>query len=171
MAIWHTVLTRDTFIGGEGNRLVADDPNGRGFYMPPNCTSNALFLLLLRNLLVQDWDMNNDGVPETLRLLYAAPRRWMADGCNIRFERCPTAFGEVSAHIVSQLKQGEVTARIETPNRPIKRFSIRLPLPAGWKIISADVDGQSLTPSPDNTFDLTGRTGSLTLRCRVTVIQ
>ena len=66
-------MTRDTYIGGEGSRFLDGDRWGRSFYLPPNSASNAMFLLTLRGLLVQDWDLDDDGRPETLRLLYGAP--------------------------------------------------------------------------------------------------
>src|SRR5204862_6814739 len=34
----------------------------------------------LRYLLVQDYDLDDDGRPETLRLRFAAPRPWLEDG-------------------------------------------------------------------------------------------
>src|SRR5437870_2930908 len=68
-------LTRNTFIGGEGCSLRPVDDGGRFFYCPPNSAANAHFLSMLRGLLVQDWDLNDDGRPETLRLLFATPRR------------------------------------------------------------------------------------------------
>ena len=53
-------MTRGTFIGGEGSRFVHGDANGRSFYLPPNSTSNAAWLLTLRFLLIQDWDLDED---------------------------------------------------------------------------------------------------------------
>src|SRR5204863_438491 len=47
-------LTRDTFIGAEGTGLRPLDRFGRPMYLPPNSTGNALFLCILRYLLVQD---------------------------------------------------------------------------------------------------------------------
>ena len=88
-------MTRDTFIGGEGSRFLHGDKHGRSFYLPPNSASNATFLTTLRYLLIQDWDLDDDGKPETLRLLDAIPPRWLADGKVIRVEKAPTAFGEM----------------------------------------------------------------------------
>ncbi|HEX6961603.1 MAG TPA: hypothetical protein VF175_07030, partial [Lacipirellula sp.] len=58
-------MTRDTYIGGEGSRFLHGDSDGRSFYLPPNSSSNAAWLVTLRNLLVQDWDLNEDSQPET----------------------------------------------------------------------------------------------------------
>ena len=80
-------MTRDTFVGGEGSRFFHGDKHGRSFYLPPNSASNATFLTTLRYLLIQDWDLDDDGRPETLRLLFGAPARWLRDG-RAGAERC-----------------------------------------------------------------------------------
>ena len=89
-------FTRNTLIAGEGCTLAPVDDGGRFFYCPPNSAGNAHFLSMLRNLLVQDWDLDDDGEPETLRLLFGTSRRWLEDGKQIDVERMPTAFGRVS---------------------------------------------------------------------------
>src|SRR5205814_6953195 len=101
-------MTRDTFVGGEGSRFLHGDKHGRSFYLPPNSASNAMFLTTLRYLLVQDWDLDDDGKPETLRLCDAIPPRWLADGQKLAVEKAPSAFGEVSFSIESRLGGGEV---------------------------------------------------------------
>ena len=73
-------LTRNTFIGGEGCTLVPVDAGGRFFYCPPNSAASAHVLSMLRYMLVQDWDLDDDGKPETLRLAFATPKRWLEDG-------------------------------------------------------------------------------------------
>ena len=110
-------FTRNTFIAGEGNSLTALDEYGRQFYCPPNSAGNAHFLQMLRHLLVQDWDLDDDGKPETLRLLFATPRRWLEDGKSIKVDRAPTAFGPVSFVVRSKLSQGEVVAEVDLPRR------------------------------------------------------
>jgi hypothetical protein len=77
-------FTRNTFVCAEGCSLAPVDDGGRFFYCPPNSAANAHFLSMLRHLLVQDRDLNDDGRPETLRLLFATPRRWLEDGQTIK---------------------------------------------------------------------------------------
>lgn len=160
-------LTRDTFIGGEGSCPLPLDQFGRQFYLPPNSASNAFFLSMLRNLLVQDWDMDGDGTPETLRLMYATPRRWLEDGKTIKVERAPTAFGEVSITMRSNLKKGEVTAEVSAPLRAPRRFLLRARLPEGWKASSATISDKKLPVDPTGAADLTGQTGRFTVRFAV----
>lgn len=160
-------MTRDTFIGGEGSRFVHGDRYGRSFYLPPNSASNAMFLITLRYLLVQDWDLNEDGKPDTLRLLYGVPRRWLRDGAALKMERAPTMFGEVSIEVASHLKAGEVLVRMIAPPRPLERMSLRLPLPSGWRTVAATIDGADLPLGKDATVDLAGRSGAFTVRFKV----
>ncbi len=87
-------MTRDTFIGCEGSSLAAVDEFGRQLYLPPNSAANSNYLQTLRYLLVQDYDMNDDGKPETLRLLFATPRAWLADGKEIKVANAPDGVWE-----------------------------------------------------------------------------
>ena len=90
--------------------------------IPRNSTANASFLMQLRYLLVQDFDFSDDGKPDTLRLCFATPRRWLEDGKQVKVERAPTAFGPVSVSLTSHLARGEVLATVQLPqrNRPDK---------------------------------------------------
>jgi hypothetical protein len=153
-------LTRDTFIGGEGSCLRPLDEFGRQMYLPPNSAGNANFLQQLRCLLVQDLDLeSDDGKPDTLRLLFATPRRWLRDGAEIRVDRAPTAFGEVSLRVRSDLEQGRITAQIDLPERPRARTLLRLRVPAGWRVTAATAGGRALPRASPETFDLSALAG------------
>ncbi len=161
-------LTRDSFIGGEGCSLTPLDENGRLFYCPPNSAGNAFFLATLRNLLVQDWDLDDDGKPETLRLLFATPRRWLTDGQVIEVERAATAFGEVSVRAQSHLAKGEIVADIEPrlrqrPNRTL----LRARLPEGWRIIGGQSAGKPLEVDAKGTADVSVFQDKFTVRFQV----
>ncbi len=161
-------MTRGTFIGGEGCRfLLGADANGRGFYLPPNTTSNATWLIVLRNLLIQDWDLNEDGEPDTLRLLYAMPRPWLVDGAEIRMKDAPTYFGRVSVEAISKLKEGHVEVRVSPPDRPVKTMLVRAPVPAGWHVDAAEVNGEVAKLIDGNCVDLSGRSKPIAVRFRV----
>ena len=73
-------FTPNTYVSGEGCSFTPADEGGRLLYCPPNSAANAHFLSMLRYLLVQDWDLDDDGKPETLRLCFATPKRWLGDG-------------------------------------------------------------------------------------------
>jgi hypothetical protein len=157
-------MTRGTFVGGEGSRFFHGDKHGRSFYLPPNTASNATFLTTLRYLLVQDWDLDDDGKPETLRLCDAIPPRWLADGQVITVGKAPTAFGEVSFTVKSQLSKGEVLAEVTAPPRPVKTWTLRMPDLPEFAISRVMVGDTELKRDADGRVDLTGRTGTFTVR-------
>lgn len=150
-------MTRDTFIGGEGSRFLHGDKHGRSFYLPPNSASNAMFLLTLRYLLVQDWDLDDDGKPDTLRLLYGAPGRWLEDGKTIRFERAPTMFGPVSVVAESRLKDGKVDVHVTPPPHRPAKVLVRPALPEGWRVAGASVQGAPVPVTREGAVDVSER--------------
>ena len=157
-------MTEDTFIGAEGTGLKPLDEFGRPMYLPPNSSANANFLWTLRYLLVQDWDMDDDGKPDTLRLLFATPRAWLRDGQTIKITRAPTAFGEVSVTVKSRLKHGEIIADIQPPQRETPRETLlRIRLPDGWRPVSANITKSvelprtSFLPMDDQTSSMENR--------------
>jgi hypothetical protein len=158
-------FTRNTFICAEGCSLTPQDAGGRIFYCPPNSAANAHFLSMLRYTLVQDWDLDNDGKPETLRLCFATPKRWLEDGKQIKIERAPTAFGPVAVRLQSKLSQGEVVAEVELParNQP-KQTLLRVRVPDGWKVTSAQTGASQLLVDERGTVDLSGLRGKVTVR-------
>jgi hypothetical protein len=160
-------LTRDTFIGGEGTCLTSLDEFGRAMYLPPNSAGNAFFLWTLRNLLVQDGDPDNDGKPATLRLLFATPRTWLADGKTIRFERAPTAFGEISIVAHSLLNRNEISVDVSAPPRAPKQSLLRIRPPAGWRVVGARTGKTALTPDAHGTVDITGLRDKFTVQFEV----
>lgn len=157
-------MTRETFIGGEGSRFLHGDRVGRSFYLPPNSAANAMFLMTLRYLLIQDWDLDDDGRPETLRLLFGAPARWFENGLASQVKDAPTAFGAISFDIESRLDNGEVMMNIDSPPRPIDRWLVRLPLPRRSKVTAVELSGNRLPVGPDGMVDLTGQSGQLRLK-------
>ena len=160
-------FTRDTFTSGESIGLGPLDDYGRPMYLPPNSGATAHWLWLLRYLLVQDWDLDDDGEPETLRLLFATTRRWLEAGKTIRVERAPTAFGEVSVVAKSRLAKGEVSVTVTPPPRAPKRMLLRARVPEGQRVISAKIGDKTLAVDGKGTVDLTGMTGTIALVLRV----
>lgn len=156
-------MTRDTFISAEGTGLVPLDKYGRAMSMPPNSSANALFLTTLRELLVQDQDMDDDGRPDTLRLLFATPRSWMRDGAVIRLERAATMFGDVSIIARSSLKDRKITVDVAAPPRAPKKMQLRARVPHGWRIVKAHTGDTELPLINVDTVDISGHAGKLKL--------
>jgi hypothetical protein len=161
-------FTRNTLVAGEGCTLAPVDPGGRFFYCPPNSAGNAHFLTMLRNLLVQDVDLDDDGEPETLRLLFGTSRRWLEDGKQIVVERAPTAFGPVGVRMESRLSVGEVVASVELPKRnPPKRALLRARVPEGWRVNGVTIDGKEAVVDEWGTVELSGLKGKVGVRFAV----
>ncbi|MGI8908504.1 MAG: hypothetical protein ACR2IE_18670 [Candidatus Sumerlaeaceae bacterium] len=155
-----------TFYSGEASGILPNDEYGRPFYLPPNSAANAFLLWMLRYMIVQDWDLNDDGKSETLRLLYATPKDWLRDGAKIKMERAPTAFGEISLNVESKLSSGEVTVRFKAPDRKPDKTLLKLRLPDGYNPKSADAGGKSIAIDDKGIADLTGLTGEQTIRMK-----
>jgi hypothetical protein len=161
-------FTRDTFICCEGSDIRPLDEHGRLMYLPPNSAGNANFLQQLRYLLVQDYDLDDDGREETLRLAFATPRRWLADGARVSVQKAPTTFGEVSFVIESALKDGRVEADVTLPDRsPAKATLLRLRLPDGYKVTAAKSGEQALKVTDGQTIDLTPLKGHVSMVAQV----
>jgi hypothetical protein len=165
-------FTRNTFVCGEGCSIEPVDTLGRIFYCPPNSAANAHFLSMLRYLLVQDLDVDDDGVPDTLRLLFGTPRRWLEDNKTIKVERAPTAFGPVSVFVQSKLNSGEVTADVDLPQRQTPKHTLlRIRIPDGWHVTSADAGSDKLSPDSKGTVDLSSLKGKATIHFHVEKTQ
>ena len=160
-------FTRDTFIAGEGGSLTPLDAQGRLFYCPPNSAGNAHFLTMLRHMLVQDWDTDDDGKPETLRIAFATPKLWLEDGKVIRADQSPTAFGVVSFALRSQLNAGEVIAEFSPPPRAPKQTLLRVRVPEGWRVVSARMGERELKPDAQGTVDISALREKAVLRFSV----
>lgn len=158
-------FTRNTLIAAEGNTLAPVDDGGRFFYCPPNSAGNAHFLSILRNLLVQDWDLDDDGEPETLRLLFGTSRRWLEDDKQIVVERAPTAFGSVSIRAESRLSAGQLVINAELPSRNVaKKVLLRARVPDGWRVTGANCEGKALAVDGNGVVDLSGRMGAVSVK-------
>lgn len=160
-------LTPNTFIGCEGSGLIPMDKWGRPMCLPPNSASNAFFLWTLRYLLIQDWDEDDDGKPDTLKLLFATPRRWLKDGSKIVIGNAPTAFGNVSLEITSRIKRGEILGEISLPTHQPKSCFLRLRLPSDYEIIEAETRKGKLKLSSHDIINLTGLEGKISFRVKI----
>lgn len=145
-------MTRQGFVHGEGVRFTGGDAQGRYFHLPPNATSAANWLTLLRHLVIHEQDADNDATYDTLRLLDATPASWMEDQKLIEFSDAPTRFGNAGLKVESRLKSGQILVSFDMPaKRPEAGTTVRLRLPkpfkaselrVGERIIAADAQGR-----------------------------
>lgn len=161
-------MTRNTYLSAEGTGLRPLDEFGRPMYLPPTTSGSALFLWQLRNILVQDYDLDTNGEPETLRLLYSTPRKWLENGNTISVTGAPTAFGKVSIRVESKLTIGEVIAQLSLPeNNTSKNTFLRIRLPEGWKISSAQAGSKILKADSSGSVDISNLSGKNIIRFKV----
>jgi len=107
-----------------------------GQYFGPPSTDGAWFELY-RNMLIRELDDNS------LLLMQATPRKWLADGQRITIERAPTYYGETSFLVESHAASGTLTARIDVPRRHLpKSLIVRFRHPDAKPIRSVTVNGQ-----------------------------
>ena len=75
---------------------------------------------------------------DTLRLLPAAPRRWLRSGERIELRGAASYFGPVTLLVESRLDEGEIRATVHCdPARKPARLLVRLPHPDGRRAVSA----------------------------------
>ena len=110
----------------------------------------------------------DDGRAAALQLLFATPRKWLADGKEIRVERAPTQFGPVSLVVQSHLKEGHVAAELKLPQHMPSKAHLRLRLPDGYRVSGAEANGQKLDVENGETINLASLQGDVTLRVTVT---
>jgi hypothetical protein len=161
-------FTRDTFIGGEGTDLVPLDEFGRLMYLPPNSAANANFLQQFRYILVQDYDLDDDGRAETLRLAFATPRAWLRDGARVRVNNAPTEFGPGVVH--DRIRGRGRARRCEHHAAGAQlcgKVLLRLRLPDGATVASAKAGDKTLNVEKGEMIDLTGLKGTVRVRAQV----
>jgi len=110
-----------------------------GQYFGPPSTDGAWFELY-RHLLIHEWE------EDTLLLMQATPRAWLAEGNQIEVKRAPTYYGVISYTVVSRADAGRIHAEIEMPDRNSpKTLVVRFRHPQAKAIQSVSVNGQSWT--------------------------
>jgi hypothetical protein len=83
-----------------------------------------------------------------LRLLAAAPRRWLEAGKTIQVEDAPTYFGTMTLGVESRVDQQKIVAdlvlRVERPDR-LRQVRLRLPHPGRQRMKQVTVNGKAWT--------------------------
>ncbi|MFM7594284.1 MAG: hypothetical protein ACKO85_21035 [Isosphaeraceae bacterium] len=146
-------MSRQGFVHGEGVRYTGGDSAGRYFHLPPNATSAANWLTLLRHLAIAEWDTNNDATYDTLRLLDSTPPAWLEDKKYIELANVPTRFGKASIRAESRLASGQVLVSFDLPeNRPEAATTIRFRLPKPYKARELQSGDKKIMPDSDGRF-------------------
>jgi hypothetical protein len=110
-----------------------------GQYFGPPSTDGAWFELY-RNMLVRELD------DDSLLLLQATPRKWLADGRQIEVKKAPTYYGDISFTVKSQAASGSLVATVDMPKRrPPEKLFVRFRHPEAKPIRSVTVNEQKWT--------------------------
>jgi hypothetical protein len=82
-------------------------------------------------------------------------------------ENAPTAFGPVAIRARSKVNDGFVEVHVTPPDRPLKSMLLRAPLPEGWRVQSASIDGRPTTVAGGDQIDLSGKTKPMVVKFAV----
>jgi len=115
-----------------------------GWHEPsdPLATESGVGLVMLKKMLV--WEETDDEGVENgvVWLCRAAPRAWFEDGEEIRVERAPTRFGEISFHVTSQAARGRIDVSVDlSPLSSLKLVKLRIRHPEKAGMGKVTVDG------------------------------
>ncbi|MHB8973895.1 MAG: discoidin domain-containing protein [Pirellulaceae bacterium] len=143
-------LDHDTFTSRETNVVYASDLHVRSAYTVPDQSdpvpcSSAVALHFLRHMLATETLPTTATPPNALSLLTGVPRRWLADGNTIRFDKLPTAFGETSLNVRSVVSRGQILVELQPPQQRPHSLQLWLRHPDHRPIRSVRVNGQPWT--------------------------
>ena len=142
----------------------APDEYYRAMYLAPNSANNTMFLDVLHQMLVHEVDDEN-AVPTGLQLGFATPRGWLAQGKTISVQDAPTAFGDLSYRIHSELQANLVSATVSVPSQTPPSLQLRLRVPVGTRMTAVLVNGRSYDKVDlgSGTIDLSGLSGTISV--------
>jgi hypothetical protein len=76
-------------------------------------------------------------------------------------------FGPVSLAVESKLSEGVVEMHLDPPKTAAKKMMLRAPVPVGFHVDSAEVDGVKSQLVDSSSVDLSGRTKPTVVKFRV----
>jgi hypothetical protein len=127
--------TRGTWTAPETRNVFVDRPAA------PYCTPAQLVVALMTRWLL----VFEDPQSETLWLGKAVPRKWLEDGKTTAVSDAPTRWGRVGYSIVSHLKEGTISAKVELPPSFPAVTNLRLRAPGDAKLKSVTLNGKAWT--------------------------
>ncbi len=163
-------MTRNTFEEGETSSLLpVAQLAHRSTNGAPNSTNGALYLEMLRLMLVREGMDDTTGMPDRLYLAYGTPRSWLDDGKEIVVSGVPTWFGPVGYRIRSNVSDKRISATVDIPTREAaKEVKLKLRTPGKLPMESVSVNGKPWTKvdRAAEVIDLTGITGAIEIQAR-----
>jgi hypothetical protein len=145
-------MTPGTFLDGEATTVgYAPDDVYRSTWYPPNSTSNALYLLVLRDALL--YEERTESGRHRVHVGMGLPREWLAPGAGVRLGDAPTSLGPVSLALTPAADGAGLHVSVDGPEPadPVELVvHLRTPggrmwsLPAGAAPEGCTLDGETL---------------------------
>ena len=148
------------FVGKDGQFWEHAHPENYNDCTAPDCGTAGWFVLNFRNmLLTEDEDI--------LWIAKGTPRAWLDQGKKISVTDAPTAFGDLSYSILSDVDNGRITVEIDVPSREeIGQINLRLRHPDAATIKSVTITsgtGTATIAEDGETVIITGAEGQISI--------
>ena len=148
------------FVGKDGQFWEHAHPENYDNCTAPDCGTAGWYVLNFRNmLLTEDEDI--------LWIAKGTPRSWLAQGEKIAVADAPTAFGDLSYTILSDVDNDRITVEIDVPDREeIGQINLRLRHPDAATIQSVNITsgtGTATIAEDGETVIITGTEGQISI--------
>ncbi|MCL2330718.1 MAG: hypothetical protein FWC56_05400, partial [Phycisphaerae bacterium] len=113
----------------------------------PHIHSIGSLVRMYRSMMVREERKPNDLNDDVLHLLQGVPRRWFAQGQQIRITNAPTWYGPVSLESNSDIENGKITMKVQFSPKSNKSFveafvNVHLRLPNPYVVESVTNNGE-----------------------------
>jgi len=147
-------MEHETFVSRESNVLYPSDVHARsafhagafpaGEITDPLVCGSAVFLHLVRHMLVTEERGAAAEYSGNLLLLAGTPRAWLQEAKTIRLREAPTHFGPLSLEVLSHTDKKRIEATLTPPKRnACHTIKLRLRHPDGQPMRSVLVNGRA----------------------------
>ena len=148
------------FVGKNGQFWEHAHPEEYGDCTAPDCGTAGWFVLNFRNMLLTEDE-------DVLWIAKGTPRAWLNQGETITVADAPTAFGDLSYTILSDVDNDRITVEIDVPDREeIGQINLRLRHPDAATIQSVEITsgtGTATIAEDGETVIITGAEGQISI--------
>ena len=148
------------FVGSDGQFWEHAHPENYDACTAPDCGTAGWYVLNFRNMLLTEDE-------DVLWIAKGTPRSWLSQGEKIAVTDAPTAFGNLSYSILSDVDNDRITVEIDAPDREeIGQINLRLRHPDAATIRSVNITsgtGTATIADDGETVIITGAKGQISL--------
>ena len=148
------------FVGRNGQFWEHAHPENYDNCTAPDCGTAGWYVLNFRNMLLTEDE-------DVLWIAKGTPRAWLDQGEKIAVSDAPTAFGNLSYSILSDVDNGRITAEIDVPDREeVGQINLRLRHPDAATIRSVKITsgiGTATIAEDGETVIITGAKGKISI--------